>query len=252
MNVTDRHILILKTIAASGRATIAELSSRLHVSEMTIRRDLDTLEQEGSLRRVHGGAVRASSSSFEPPFSVRMRENAEAKLRIAQAISESISDGETVLLDGGSTGLAIAEALVTRELTVCTLSLRAATVLAASSSINLLLPGGFVRRNELSFIGPPVLRTLQDYRFDVFVLTTSGITARAGLTEWNVEDAAVKRAGIDVAERKVVACDASKFGQVAFGRVCDLDQLDLIVSDANLAQNERTTIAAAGGLLKIA
>ena len=196
--------------------------------------------------------MRTGSSSFEPPFLVRARENANAKHEIAGEVVSSINDGETVLLDGGSTGLAVAEALVSRELTVCTLSMRAANVLATSSGITLLVPGGFVRSGEMSFVGPPVIRTLEDYRFDVFVMTTSGITARAGLTEWNVDDAAVKRAGIEVSERRILACDSSKFGQVAFGRVCNLDRLDLIVSDDGLDQHQRTTIAAAGGLLRIA
>src|ERR1019366_7073039 len=82
MNAIDRHSMILKTLAESGRVLISELSTELGVSEMTIRRDLDVLEQEGSLRRVHGGAVRTGSSSFEPPFSVRARENARAKQEI--------------------------------------------------------------------------------------------------------------------------------------------------------------------------
>src|ERR1035438_2419540 len=96
MNVSERHGLILKTLTAAGSVKIADLSIQLEVSEMTIRRDLDLLEQEGSLRRVHGGAVRSSGSSFEPPFSVRMRENAEAKQDIAVAVGEAISDGDTV------------------------------------------------------------------------------------------------------------------------------------------------------------
>jgi len=252
MYAPDRHSIILRTLADSGRVTIAELTLRLGVSEMTVRRDLDVLAQEGLLRRIHGGAAPTGSSSFEPPFSIRSRANTKAKQKIASAVADSISDGETVLLDGGSTGLEVAESLTLRELTVCTLSLRAANVLSTASGITLLIPGGFVRKGELSFVGPPIIETLKDYRFDVFVVTTSGISASAGLTEWNVDDAAVKRAGLEVSGRNVVACDASKFGQIAFARVCNLDQIDLIFSDDSLDQSQRTSIAAAGGHLRIA
>ena len=252
MKASQRYTEILDALSIADHVSIAELSGRLRVSEMTVRRDLDALEREGALRRVHGGATRAGSGSYEPPFAMRARTNTEAKRAIAEAVAEAIKDGETVLLDGGSSGVAVAEALVGRELTVCTLSLRAASILAVAPQIRLIVPGGVVRRGELSFVGPPVMRTLEDHRFDTFVLTVSGISAQAGLTEWNLDDTAVKRAGLEAAGRCVVACDASKFGRVAFGRICPIDRVDLIITDGSLSRDERTAVSSASGMLRIA
>ena len=252
MKASQRYTVILAAVSAADRVSIGDLSRELNVSEMTVRRDLDMLEREGALLRVHGGATRAGSGSYEPPFALRARTNTEAKTAIASAVAAAIRDGETVLLDGGSTGVAVAEALVGRELTVCTLNLRAATILAVAPGIRLIVPGGVVRPGELSFVGPPVMRTLEDHRFDSFVLTVSGISAQAGLTEWNLDDTAVKRAGLQAAARCLVACDATKFGRVAFGRICPIDQVDLIVTDKSLSRDERTAMASAHGILRIA
>jgi len=252
MRVNERQALIVELVTARGRVAITELSRRFGVSEMTVRRDLDQLETEGALRRTHGGAARLESGSYEPPFAARMHANAEAKQRIGAEVASLINDGETVLLDGGTTGVAVAEALLGRDITVCALSFRVAAVLAASSAVRLMIAGGLVRPGEQSLVGSAVLRTLQDHRFDTYVMTVSGVTSAAGLTEWNLDDAAVKRAGLDVAARTLVACDASKFGRVAFGRICGIDQVDIFITDASLAVSDRTAVQAAGTDLRIA
>lgn len=142
MNAIERQRHILELLDSRGRLTIAELSARFSVSDMTIRRDLAQLEDEGLLRRTHGGAARTQSGNFEPPFAMRARLNAEAKKAIALSVAGALSDGETVILDGGTTGVAIAEELVGRNLTVCALNTRVADVLLASPSTRVMLPGG--------------------------------------------------------------------------------------------------------------
>ena len=102
-----------------------------------------------------------------------------------------------------------------------------------------MVPGGQVRRGEQSFVGPAAERTLLDYRFDTYVMTASAIDVNAGITEWNVDDAAVKRAALTVSTRCIVACDSSKFGQTAFARVAGLDQIDLIITDDDLNADQR-------------
>jgi DeoR/GlpR family transcriptional regulator of sugar metabolism len=252
MRAAERHALIVGLVTARGRVGITDVSRRLGVSEMTVRRDLDQLEQEGALRRIHGGATRLESGSYEPPFAARRHTNATAKQHIGADVTTLISDGETVLLDGGTTGVAVAEALLGRDVTVCALSFRVATVLVGSATVRLMIAGGLVRPGEQSLVGPAVLRTLEDHRFDSYVMTVSGVSPAAGLTEWNLDDAAIKRAGLHVAARTLVACDASKFGQVAFGRVCGIGDVDIFVTDAALAQIDRGAIQAAGVDLRIA
>jgi DeoR/GlpR family transcriptional regulator of sugar metabolism len=219
---------------------------------MTIRRDLGQLHTDGMLRRTHGGAVRTQSGSFEPSFSMRSRLHVDAKKAIAATVARELIDGQTVILDGGTTGVAIAEALVGRDLTVCALNTRVADILVSAPATRVMIPGGTIRHGELSIIGPAAERTLTDFRFDVYVMTASGVDATAGLTEWNVDDAAVKRTALSSARNCIVACDSSKFGHTAFARIASLDVADLIVTDAALPSDQHQAFAATGTSLRIA
>jgi DeoR/GlpR family transcriptional regulator of sugar metabolism len=248
----ERQQTILELLEARGQVTIAELSARFSVSDMTLRRDLAQLEGDGLLRRTHGGATRTQSSSFEPPFAMRARLNPEAKRAIAATVASQLSDGQTLILDGGSTGTAIAEAIVGRNLTVCALNMRAAGILASSPATRVMVPGGLVRHGELSFIGPAAERTLSDHRFDTYVMTVSAVDVQAGLTEWNADDAAIKRTALSVSARCIVACDSSKFGQTAFARIAGLDAADLIVTDVDLDAGQRQEMAMLGATVRIA
>ncbi len=252
MQAEKRHQGILVLLNARARLTIAELSGRFAVSEMTIRRDLAQLEADGLLRRSHGGAVRIQSGSFEPPFALRSRLNLAAKRAIAVATAAEIVDGQTIILDAGTTGTAVAEALVGRHITVCALNLQAAAILATSPETTVMVPGGQIRHGEQSFVGAAAERTLLDFRFDLFVMTVSAIDVSAGITEWNVEDAAVKRAALSVSARCIVACDSSKFGLTAFARVAGLDHIDLIISDDELDAEQRGALKVDGTLLRLA
>ena len=252
MSAEERHHTILQLLDARERLTIGDLSTRLSVSDMTVRRDLAQLESEGLLRRVHGGAIRTRSGSFEPPFALRSRLNPEAKRTIAAQVANELTDGQTILLDGGTTGVAVAEAIVGRRLTVCCLNLRAAEILDGSPDMTIMVPGGRVRNDERSLVGPAAERTLADHRFDTMVMTASAVDAVAGITEWNVDDAAIKRAARASARRCILACDSSKFGQTAFARVGGLDAADLVVTDDDLAAEHRQAVQVAGTVLRLA
>lgn len=248
----DRYQAILELVGAKGRVSNTELARQLKVSEMTIRRDLAALDSQGALRRVHGGALPVASGSYEPPFAARAKLNADAKRSIASLVPTLIGDGETVILDGGTTAAAIAEELLSRDITVCTPSLRVADVLSGSASVRLMVPGGIVRPGERSLVGPAALRIFEDHQFDVYVMTVSAVHIRAGLTEWNLDDAAVKRAALAAANRSIVACDASKFGKTAFGRICGVEQADFVVTDAAIPADQRKLFTAADVDLRVA
>lgn len=243
MRAEQRHAVILEMLATSGRVDIAELRGALAVSEMTIRRDLADLESQGALRRVHGGATRPVSGSYEPPFAVRAQLRVKTKRAIAQAAADQVADGETVILDGGTTGLAIAECLLDRVMTVCPLSLRVAFVLASSGTLRLLLPGGFVRPGEQTLIGAEAVLTLNEHIFDSYLMTVSGASPQAGFTEWNPEDAAIKRAALASSRRCIAVFDSSKYGQAAFSRVAPLSAANVIVTDSGVPEQARTDLA---------
>ena len=252
MRPADRVKIILDLVEMTGDVSIAELAGQLQVSEMTVRRDLESLERDGALRRVHGRVIKGASGSYEPPFAVRASRQAEEKQLIAREIAGLIADRETVVVDGGSTGVAVARELVDRELTVCTPSLRVADILRNAADIRLMVTGGIMRPGEESLIGPAAVGTLEQHRFDTYIMTVSGLDPQAGCTEWNVDDAIIKRVALSVSSRTIVAADATKFGAMAFAHVCGLDAVSLVVSDAALSDAYREKVALVGASLRIA
>lgn len=233
MKADRRRQHILELVASEGRASIGALAQSLNVSEMTIRRDLTDLEAAGALARVHGGAIIPSGSSHEPPFGARARLNSMAKAAIAIEVARLIEDDATVFLDGGSTGVAIAQALASRAMTICTPSLRVADALKAAGRIRLMMTGGVMRPREHSFVGSSAIGMIGDHRFDWYVMTVSGLDVETGCTEWNLDDAAVKQAALASAREVIVAADASKIGAVAFGRICGLDRVGWVVTETD-------------------
>jgi DeoR/GlpR family transcriptional regulator of sugar metabolism len=226
-----RQQAVVEMLRDAGSVTVAELGRRLGVAEMTIRRDLEILETAGVLQRFHGGARLVAPSAFEPPMSVRERTNAAGKRAIATRVAAMVEDGETVIIDGGSTGIALAQALLARSVTVCPLSLRVAWELTTSVTVDLLIPPGSVRRGELSLGGAETVEFLSRHHFDRYLLTASAFSVEAGFTEWNLGDAAVKRASIQAARRIVAAVDGTKFGRSAFVEICPVARPDVLVLD---------------------
>ena len=214
--------------------SVAELSREAGVSEMTIRRDLEALERTGALRRVHGGAISGVSRSYEPPFALRAGRCGDAKERIGRLAASLVSDGDSLVIDVGSTTLELARALRdASRLTIMTPSLRVADELAENAGLRVIVTGGTVRPGERSLIGDLAERAFEELHPDVAFLGVGGIDGGAGLTEFHLEDTRVKRAALDSARRCVVLADSTKLGKVAFARVCALDRVDVLVTDSD-------------------
>jgi len=248
----QRQETVLMVLREAGMATVSDLGHRLGVAEMTIRRDLEALEAAGVLQRFHGGARIVATSAFEPPFAFRERTNPGGKRAIAAVVAQLVEDGETVIVDGGSSGLAVAAALEGKRITVCPLSLRVAWAFERSASVDLLLAPGVVRRGELSISGAETIEFLRTHHFDRYILTASALSVEDGFTEWNVEDAAVKRASIGAARSVVAAVDATKVGRSAFVEICPLARADLVVLDRPVDVGGMTALRAASQRLVIA
>src|SRR5271163_5370426 len=139
MRLKERHMKTLEVLGEHTEVSVTELSRTTGVSEMTVRRDLDELERQGLLKRVHGGATRVVSRSYEPAYALRASTNVEAKVRIGRRAAELLSEGDTLVIDVGSTALALAQALDDMPLTVVTPSLRVANLLADKPSIRLII-----------------------------------------------------------------------------------------------------------------
>lgn len=234
MDLAARHEAIIDRLRADGRVDVAQLAGLLSTSEVTVRRDLDLLAESGVLRRVRGGAVSLLKRGEELPYAMRAAAPSAAKDRLAVAVSALLDDGEAVVVDSGTTGTAVARALVERRLTVMPLSIHAAGILAAGSAIQLLLPGGTARPGEGSLVGPMTESNLAALRFDTAVLTCCGASADGGVTAYDLQDAAVKRAAIGASARTVLVAEASKFARTALAVVCAFDAIDVVVTDAAL------------------
>ena len=175
----QRHQTIINLLEDLGAVTVSDLVKEFKVSEMTIRRDLDILENQGLLRRVHGGAVSRRGRSYEPPFMLRTSENLENKIRISQAAADLIQNGDSITLDVGTTTLEIARHLQNKQdLTVITPSLQIANELINHPGIRLILTGGILRIGELSMVGHLAERIFEDFFVDKLFLGAGAVDLR--------------------------------------------------------------------------
>ena len=251
MSNADRHRLIAKAVKESGSATVTELAELVGASEMTVRRDLDTLAEQGAVERVRGGARTLLLRGEEPPFALRAHEAADAKRRIAAEVCRLIADGETVVLDSGTTCLEVARLLRGRLVTVMPLSLPAIHVLSdALTATTLLVPGGRPRAAEGSLTGPLALASLATLRFDTAIVGCCGLGAIEGLTAYDLDDAAVKKAAIASTRRIVAAADGTKLGRTAHAYVGPSALIHTLVTDTTAPAEEVAALERAGTVVK--
>jgi len=243
---TDRLRQITDAVRSAGRAGVSELAALTGASEMTIRRDLEVLAEQGVLERYRGGARSLLLRGEEPPFALRAQEGMDAKRRIAAEVAGLIADGESVVLDSGTTCLEVARALEHRRLTVAPLSLHAVNALAGAAQLTLLVPGGRPRQGELALTGPLAQASLAALRFDTAVIGCCGLTAADGLTAYDLDDAAVKRAAIASSRRVIAVAEAAKLTRTALAFVTAASALDAVVTDATATDEETDRLAAAG------
>lgn len=247
MSNADRHAQITKAVTDAGEATVQQLAELTGASDMTIRRDLDTLAAQGVLERVRGGARSLLLRGEEPPFALRAHEAADTKRRIAAQVCALIADGESVVLDSGTTCLEVARLLRDRPVTVMPLSLQAIQLFDTTPRpAALVLPGGRPRAAEGALTGPLTLASLAALRFDTAVIGCCGLTAADGLTAYDLDDAAVKKASIASARRILVATDGSKIGRTAFAHVASANRLDSLVTDTTAPTGEIAALQNAG------
>lgn len=230
-----RHKTIIEKLEGNGTVTVADLVKQFDVSEMTIRRDLDILENRGLLKRVHGGAVSQRGRSYEPPFISRASENLESKQRIGRVAADLIDSGDSITLDVGTTTLEIAKNLqVKQDLTVITPSLQIVNELIDHPGIRLILTGGILRSSELSMVGHLAERIFADFFVDKLFLAAGAVDMNVGVTEFNIEDTLVKRAMIKSAKKVILVANSSKFHQVAFTSVIPLTGVHSIITNQDL------------------
>ena len=245
MDAAQRLSELIEVLRRDGRVDVATAAAEFGTAELTIRRDLDVLVTRGVARRVRGGAVNLLMRGEELPFALRVLDRSEAKGRIAAAVAEVLRDGEAVLLDSGTTAVLVGRALGRRRLTVMPMSLHAASELAASESVRLLLPGGEARPGELAMVGPLALASIAALRFDTVVLSPCGLAA-GQVTAHDLGDAEVKQAMVRSAARVIIAADSSKFRQTALAVVGAASDADMMITDTGAPAEAVESLRAAG------
>jgi len=245
MLAETRRQMLLDLIARRGFATLDELLKSSDVSESTVRRDLEALDLAGSIKRTHGGAVCTGEVRTMPAFDDRAASQAFEKRAIGRAAAALLEDGETVLLDGGTTTLEVARALAGRPVQVVTNSLPIAQLLATSKETDLILIGGYVYPRTGVAMGPIAIATMQGIRVRRAVLGAGGIVA-GGIYNSNSLLVETERQMMECGQEVVIVADATKFGRLSLSRLCGLEEVHALVSDPALPAEFRAPLAAAG------
>jgi DeoR/GlpR family transcriptional regulator of sugar metabolism len=257
----QRRALIVDEVRRRGGVRVNELTRKLGVSDMTVRRDLDALARQGVLEKVHGGAVPVvEASTHEPGFEAKSGLELTAKEDIARAAAELVSPGSAIALSGGTTTYALAQRLLdVPDLTVVTNSVRVADVFHAAQrssgqrqgSATVVLTGG-VRTPSDSLVGPVADQAIASLHFDLLFLGVHGISLEAGLSTPNLAEAETNRRLVQSARRVVVVADHTKWGTVGLSSFAKLEQVDTWVTDGGLPDGARAEVSERVRLLVVA
>ncbi|HEU0276588.1 MAG TPA: transcriptional repressor AgaR [Rhodanobacteraceae bacterium] len=234
MLVEERRQHIVELISAQGRATVNELSERFGTSAVTIRNDLEALARSGAITRSHGGALPAAVARVDTPLPVKETRHLAEKRRIGEAAARLIGDGETIILDAGSTTAEVARRIRQRtwkSLTVITNALHVALELSSVPGVRVMMLGGLLRHTSYSLTGPEAEQTLARLTADRLFLGVDGLDLQVGVTTPDPQEAALNALMVQVSREVVAVMDASKLGQRSLSLIAAIDDLDVVITD---------------------
>jgi DeoR/GlpR family transcriptional regulator of sugar metabolism len=258
MLARHRQSLILQTVRSDGSARVSDLTQRLGVSDMTIRRDLEVLARDGLVEKVHGGAVLPGTpASHEPGFEAKLVLERPEKTAIARAAAKMVTPGTAIALAAGTTTFALAQCLLdVPGLTVVTNSLRVTNLFSGTRGLDgsgdsVVLTGG-VRTPSDALVGPVADLTIRSLHFDLLFLGCYGFDVDAGLTTPNLAEAETNRTLIRVARRVVVLADHTKWGLVGLSSFARMDEVDVLITDDMMSDDARAQLSDHVGELVLA
>jgi DeoR/GlpR family transcriptional regulator of sugar metabolism len=251
MTADERRQQLSELLARRGFADLADLVKELGVSESTVRRDLSQLEEEGVVRRTHGGAVFVSDRFSVLNYAARESTAVDEKQAIGRAAASLIRDGETILLDGGTTTFQVARCLVTRSLQVVTNSLPIANLLGSAAEVELIFVGGYIYPRTGVALGPIAEQAWTSLHGSKAIMGVAGITEDA-LYNANVLMVEAEQRMMDSADEVIVVADRSKFGKRALARLGGLDRINHVITDDGLDPKWQEAIRNAGVELTLA
>lgn len=237
MFAEERYSIIMQMLNERSSIKVSEIAAILNISESTVRRDLQEMEDMHLLMRTHGGAVTVKNrTNFEPSFLDKKDEMMEQKISIAEAASNMIEDGDTIILDSGTTTLEIAKRIKAKNITVLTNSIDIAAELFQKDSIETIVTGGKLRSNTRAMVGHIAESVFRDFRVDKVFIGANGISIEDGVTTPNDVEAQTKRTMVKYANKVIVVADSSKFENVCFSIICSLKDVNTIVTSRDLPE----------------
>ena len=232
MSHIPRHDEILNIISRLRTVSVGELTERLSVSEVTIRKDLTILEEMGAIIRTHGGAKLAEDRTLLRTLRTRMAEHQDEKRAIAQRARYLINEGDTIYLDSGSTCYYLALEVKEMTLRVLTNSIDVMTVLADAPGISLFSIGGSYRKEAGSFLGPLAESNVRSFQIETSFIGATGVSEDGAFSSQNLLESQLKRQVMAISQRKVILADSSKYKTSAFSVFARFDEVDVLITDS--------------------
>ncbi len=247
MLAEERRRQILHLVNEEGKVLVEDLAKRFSTSEVTIRLDLEDLQGRGLVHRTHGGALPVPNGALlDRNLAEKEKLYRREKARIAQAAAKLVQEGQSVVLDSGSTTTMIARVLRTfRNLTIITNALNIAAELAGSN-LEVILVGGGLRKESFSLVGPFAEEVLGKLSPDILFLGVDGFDVGFGMTTPNPQEARVNRLMVEAADRTVVVCDSSKFGRRSLCLIAPTSAADQVITDSGVPRPDREKLEQAG------
>lgn len=233
-NIAKRHKFILEQLKKEGYVRVLDLSEKLGVSEVTIRKDLKLLEKKKMLYRSHGSASSLSSIISDKHIDVKEKIHMDEKQRIAKAANHLLEPNDKIIIASGTTLFAFANEIHTTEsLTVITSSVKVSLSLCYNPNIEIIQLGGIMRKNSVSVIGHYAENVLESLSCNKLFLGVDGIDLDYGLTTSDMNEARINQQMIDASQKIIVLTDSSKFGKRGFCKICDINKIHHIITDTN-------------------
>jgi DeoR/GlpR family transcriptional regulator of sugar metabolism len=233
MFTLERQNEILNYLKENKSASICDLSKMFFIGEATIRRDLDKLEKKNLIKRTYGGAVLTEGLNIEIPISVREKEQSTAKNHIGELSAGYVNDGDIIIMDSSTTTYAMIPYLKQKnDLTVITNGVKTATGLGETLHTKVYCSGGKLRENSLSLVGQGAENYIKNFSIQKLFFSCRALSAKNGAMDSSEEEAELRKIMMERSEKVFLLCDSSKFGKNAFYKICELNRIDCIITDA--------------------
>jgi DeoR family transcriptional regulator of aga operon len=238
ISIAERHKYIIQMLQKDGFVRVQSLAESLDVTTVTVRKDLKVLEEKGLLYRTHGSASPVNPHIADQNVTEKEKRKRSEKKKIAIAAAQLIEENDSIIFNSGSTVCAFAEQIDPKGyLNVVTSSIKATLILGERENINIVLLGGTYRRKSISVIGNYTLGFLENVSCSKLFLGVDGIDADMGVTTSNIEEAELNKCMMSIASKTIVLADSSKFGKKGFGKICDVDKIDVIITDSGISES---------------